>query len=104
MVTAVETAVEKDEMLCRFVEQIVIAEGTRGPLTVNDLKVGIRRERLSELTDWPNHKLDPIELHLAQFAGEEPFDSVFEVLFERYPEKKGRSVSGLCAPSPYAWT
>jgi hypothetical protein len=98
-------AADKDTCpLLRFVEQITNGDAANRSLTVNDLAVGIRHERLSELSDWSNCELDAIELHAAQFTGESSLHSVLELPFDRYPANKDRLVSNICAPSPFAWT
>lgn len=98
-------AAQKDACpLLRFVDQIASEHTADRRLTVNDLKVGIRNERLSELSDWSNCELDSIELHAARFAGESSLSSVLDLPFERYPANKERLVSSICAPSPFAWT
>ena len=91
-------------LLSRFVEQFANGDIANGLRTVDDLKSGIRQERMTELSDWSNCELDSIELHAAQFSGESPLNSVFEKPFDRYPADKSCSVSKLCAPSPFAWT
>ncbi len=90
--------------LLRLVEQLANEDVAKSRLTVNDLKVGIRHERMSELSDWSNCELDAIELHAVQFSGESSLNSVLELPFDRYPADKERLVSSICAPSPFAWT
>lgn len=100
----ITTAAKDTCPLSRFVEDVLIGGVDDGRLTVNDLKAGIRHERMSEWSDWSNCELDSIELHAAQYLGESPLNAVFEQPFDRYPNDKARSVSRMSAPSPYAWT
>lgn len=90
--------------LSRFVEHVTRESDSNNSLTVNHVKLGIRAERMSEITNWANSDLDAIELHVAQFDGNAPLTVVFDQPFDRYPVDNGRSLAGVCAPSPFAWT
>jgi len=75
-----------------------------GSLTVNDLRLGIRSERLSEIRDWSNYQLDAIEVHVAQFDDDAPLEHVFNLTSEADQAANAVSVSSICSPSPFAWT
>ena len=91
--------------LNKFVHQIrQCCGGREGCLTINDLILGIRSERMSELSAWSNSELDFIELHASLFSHHDPLDHVFNLPPGSVPTGHVRSVSSLCAPSPFAWT
>lgn len=92
-------------ILPKFVQQLSQDCGRHdNPLTVNDLRLGIRSERLSEIRDWSNYQLDAIEVHAAQFDDNAPVEHVFSLTSEADQAANDVSVSSICSPSPFAWT
>ena len=93
------------KVLPKFVQQVVQSNSRHGrPLTVNDLRLGIRSMRMCEVCDWSNRHLDAIEVHAAQFDGNAPLEEVLNVPSEGDQSAYAASVSSICAPSPFAWT
>ena len=72
-------------------------------LTVNDLRLGVLHERLSEESDWQNRDLDIVEVHAAQFESSESMENVLVVASESEPVIDCTLVSSICSPSPVAW-
>ena len=92
-------------VLRKFVKQVSECYGSHDrPLTINDLRLGIRNLRMSEITDWHNHELDVIEVHASQFDGSEPMESALTLPSEGETVVNPVTLSSICAPSPYAWT
>jgi hypothetical protein len=85
-----------------FVDHVVQHYGAddREP-TVNDLRLGIREVRMSEIREWSNDDLDEIEVHAARFDGDEPLSCVFNL--PSGGDSEPLSVASICAPSPFAW-
>jgi hypothetical protein len=84
-----------------------IANGHSGrtrPLTVDDLRLRIRAERITEISGWSNRDLDAIELHAAQYDGHAPLDCVLRFDVPGTLSVPAASVSSICAPSPFAYT
>ena len=88
-------------ILPKFVQQLT--QDGRDSLTVNDLVLGIRSERMSEIRDWSNHHLDAIEVHVAQFDDNAPLEHVLNLSSESDQADYAVSVSSICSPSPFAW-
>jgi hypothetical protein len=92
-------------VLPKFVEQLERChDGQVRPLTVNDLRLGIRSERMSEISDWPNHVLDVMEVHAAQFGSNAPLECVLNLSSDCDQAAAAAPVSSICSPSPFAWT
>ena len=77
--------------------------GSGRALVVNDLKLTIRDQRMSEVSDWSNFDLDVAEAHAARFDGDAPLESVFHVPVDNDRESVASAVASICAPSPVAW-
>ena len=91
-------------VLRKFLQQIVQCHGGQDrPLTVNDLRLGIRSERMSEMRDWLNHDLDVMEVHAAQFEGSAALECVVNRPIDGDQAAVATSVSSICSPSPFAW-
>ena len=88
--------------LPKFVHDVVQNEFDR-PLTVNDLRLGIRSVRLTEISDWSNHELDIMEVHAAQFDGTAPLECALDLSAVVDQSPYATSVSSICSPSPFAW-
>jgi hypothetical protein len=90
--------------LPRFIQQMTQVQTVADrPLTINDLRVSIRSERLSEISDWSTPLLDLMELHAAQFAEATPLEAALSVSIEDNPEASSVAVASICGPSPVAW-
>lgn len=97
-VTSFPTAIEK------FVQQVTrFNDDQVRPLTINDLRLGIRSERISEISGWSNQDLDVIEVHAAGFDGNEPLESVLSLPAET-ALPGAVTASSICCYSPFAWT
>lgn len=91
--------------LSKFIQQVTqVCGGQDRPLTVNDLRLGIRNARMSEISDWSDHLLDFIEVHAAQFGDNVPLECVLELPAEGDHSAYAVSVSSICSPSAFAWT
>ena len=91
--------------LHRFVGQISQCCSERNrQWTINDLILGIRNERLTELSAWSIHELDLFELHASRFSNNDPLDSVFSSPVQGNSIADVRAVASICSPSPLAWT
>lgn len=89
----------------KFVQQISHScSGTGRKLTVNDLRMSIRNECMSELSDWSNHDLDLVEALAALFINTTPLACVLNVPSEYDQTGYVPCVSSLHSPSPFAWT
>ena len=89
----------------KFVQQVSHCyRGRDRQLTVNDLRLSIRSERMSELSDWSNHDLDLIEALTALFICTAPLECVLEVPSDYDQTGYVPFVSSLHSPSPLAWT
>jgi hypothetical protein len=88
-----------------FVQQVLQGDSEQDrPLTVQDLRLGIRSMRMLEISGWSNHDLDVMEVHAAQFDGKTHLESVLGLGSEDVQTADAASVSSICAPSPFAWT
>lgn len=98
-VTTIPTSLQK------FVQHVSSQSGNGQirPLTIHDLRLGIRSERISEISAWSNQDLDVIEVHAAGFDGNEPLESVLSLPAEA-ALSGAVSVSSICGYSPFAWT
>jgi len=91
-------------VLSKFVQQVLPGDGRHDrPLTINDLRLGIRGVRMSEISDWSNRQLDVIEVLAARFDGNAPLESVLNLPFESDQAAYTASASSICSPSPFAW-
>ena len=89
----------------KFAQQVLQhLEGPEHVATVNDLILGIRNERLSEVSPWSNHELDQVELRAAGFSHLDPLDAVLDPSRKASQSHSIGSVATICAPSPFAWT
>lgn len=86
--------------LTRFVQHV----SQEGGMTIKDIRLEIRNERLTELSDWSNQDLDAIEVHAAKLADDAPLDEVLTLPFDYDPVSCAAAVSSICSPSPFAWT
>ena len=85
--------------LLKFVEQITHSSNKEaGQLTINDLVVGVRQERLSEVGTWSNSDLDLIEAHASLFSYTDPIESVLQS-----SAAEAEKVTCISSPSPVAW-
>jgi hypothetical protein len=92
-------------VLLKFVEQVLPNDGQHErPLTVNDLRLGVRNERMSEIRDWSNHHLDEVEIFAARFDSDAPLESVLSHSTDDDAPAFADCASSICAPSPFAWT
>jgi hypothetical protein len=90
--------------LPRFIQQVTQAQTAADrPLTINDLRVSIRSERLSEISDWSTPVLDLVEVQAAQFEEATPLQAALSVAIEDVPEASRVAVASICGPSPVAW-
>lgn len=90
--------------LQKFVEQVARdSHGKARPLTINDLQLGIRSERVTEISDWSGRDLDAIEIHASQFDEDAPLESVLQMKSVDEQVTLAVSVSSICSPSPFAW-
>ena len=95
---------EQQATLRKFVGHLSEQSGKRdGQLTVNDLRLGVLHERLSEESEWPNYELDVVEVHAAQFEASETVECVLETAKDSEPVVDCALVSSICSPSPVAW-
>ena len=92
-------------VLSKFLEQVSPGDGRYDrPLTVNDLRLSVRNQRMSELRDWSNGNLDVIEIHAARFDSEAPLECVLNLPAEGDQAADTATTFELCSPSPFAWT
>jgi hypothetical protein len=92
-------------VLLKFVEQVLPNDGQyERPLTVNDLRLGVRNERMSEIRDWSNRHLDEVEIFAARFDGDAPLERILELPAESDLAACAATASSICSPSPFAWT
>ena len=92
------------DMLRKFVQQVTQRHGKQDcTLTIKDLRLSIRDERMSEVSVWSNRHLDVTEAHAARFDGNAPLESVFSLPIGA-ADHAAASVASICAPSPFAWT
>ena len=92
-------------VLLKFVEQVLPNDGQfERPLTVNDLRLGVRNERMSEIRDWSNHNLDEVEIFAARFDSDVPLERILELPAEGDQTACAATASSICSPSPFAWT
>lgn len=92
-------------VLPEFVSQVSRRDSRHDrPLTINDLRMSIRSERMSETRDWSDRHLDVIEVHAAQLDGNAPLEHIFNLPSEIDEAAYAASVSSICSPSPFAWT
>ena len=90
--------------LTKFVQHVSQCHSEHGrPLTVNDLRLGIRSVRMSEISDYSDHDLDVIEVHAAQIDSNAPLESVFNTPLAVDPAACVAVVSSISSPSPFAW-
>ncbi len=100
----------ENRKLTKTLSQLIdrILEGGRSPekpLTVNDLRLQIRTERLTEASHWSDEELDLMEVHAAQFDSAKPAVEVLAISDSiRMACHSPERVSKICAPSPFAWT
>ena len=94
------------DMLRIFVQEITAeCQDQDGPLTIGDLILRVRGERLTEFSRWSNHDLDRIELHAASFDWGDPLDNALNAPNSSSDAAKVvPSVALLSSPSPFAWT
>ena len=86
--------------LLKFMEQVSKSTNREiGQLTICDLMVGVREERLAEIGSWSNHDLDLIESHASLFSYSDPIESVLKAA----PANGMESTLGISSPSPFAW-
>ncbi len=92
-------------VLLKFVEQVLPNDGQfERPLTVNDLRLSVRNERMSEVRDWSNRHLDEVEIFAARFDGDAPLECVLNLPTEREQAADAATAFEICSPSPFAWT
>lgn len=90
--------------LPRLVEQVSMSGQTQAStMTINDLLLGIREIRLTEISDWSRQDLDSIELHAARFDGEAPLTDVLGQPTREDAAELAVAGSSICSPSPFAW-
>ena len=88
----------------KLVEQVTATYGrTERELTVNDLRLGIRNIRMSEISDWSNAELDAVEVCVSRFDGDVAVEQAMQPSFVG-PPVTADAVTSICSPSPYAWT
>lgn len=86
----------------KFVQQVIQGHnGQNRILTVNDLRLGIRSARMSEMSEWSERELDLVEVHAAGFESEAPLEHVLDL--SSPGDVDALSVTTICAPSPFAW-
>lgn len=86
--------------LLKFVEQV--SESTNrevGQLTICDLMVGVREERMAEIGSWTNRDLDLIESHASLFSYSDPVENALN----GSPAGETNGFARVCTPSPVAW-
>lgn len=91
---------EISSTLLKFVEQV--SESTNrevGKLTICDLMVGVREERLAEIGSWSSRDLELIEVQASHFLLSDPIESVFQAS----PSGQNSKTPRLSTPSPVAW-
>ena len=89
-------------VLRKFVQEVSAHHSGDRPLTINDLRLAIRDERMAEIREWSIQDLDGIELQAARFDGDAPLESVLSVAEDAATE--AACVSSIPSPSPFAWT
>jgi hypothetical protein len=91
--------------LPKFVQQVEQCHSRQHrPLTVNDLRLGIRSERLSEISAWSDHVLDAMQVHAAQLEADAPLECVLDISSAGDQAANAAAVSSIRSPSPLAWT
>ena len=94
-----------ETQLPRFVDQVKrLSNGLDRAVSVDDLRLGIRHERMLEISNWPNHVLDTIEVYASRFQGQTPLEQILNPPSDVIQSTDAASVSSICAPSPFAWT
>jgi len=92
-------------VLSKFLAQVSPGDGRYDrPLTVNDLRLSVRSERMSELRDWSNRHLDEVEIFAARFDGDAPLECVLNLPAEGDQAAYAATTREVCSPSPFAWT
>jgi hypothetical protein len=92
-------------VLSKFLQQVTPVDGRFDrPLTVNDLRLSLRGQRMSEVRDWSNGHLDVIEVHAARFDADAPLECVLNFPSEGDQVALAATASEICSPSPFAWT
>lgn len=90
------------ERLIRFVEYLKnTTRASESELTVLDVRLVCRGQRLMEYADWPASELDLIEHEAAGYGDEADLAQVLSGTVQPTPIKAD---SWLDSPSPYAWT
>jgi hypothetical protein len=90
------------DRLIHFVEYVRHARGQNGrDLTILDVRLECRAERLSEYSDWPVWELEAIEQEAVSYGAEA---SLTEVISGAVQPNVVQSDSWLHSPSAYAWT
>ena len=90
--------------LTKLIQQVLVNDRQKSDLvTVRDLRLQIRRERLTETSEWSDEDLNLVEVHAAQFNGDHSIDKILAISkYDAAPLME--SVGAICAPSPFAWT
>ncbi|MGF1582944.1 MAG: hypothetical protein ACFCD0_26790 [Gemmataceae bacterium] len=88
------------ELLLRFVREVDQRNGQKDrELTVMDLRLEVRTERLTEFSDWSDSDLDILESEAAHWGDDTSLAGIVAGTAVRDPQ----SVSWPHSPSPVAW-
>ena len=86
--------------LLKFVEQVSRSTNREvGQLTICDLMVSVREERMAEIGSWTNRDLELIESHASLFSYSDPVENALKA---SQPDEHGNAVR-ISTPSPVAW-
>ncbi len=93
------------DLLVRFVELVDRKHAKDGQaLTVNDLRVEVRAERLTELSEWPSPDLEAIEQEAALYGDDASLTDLASGKLQFAAGADSQAVSWPDSPSPVAWT
>ena len=90
------------ERLSRFIEFLQRSHGENArSLTVLDVRLECRAQRLAEYADWPTSELDLIECEAARYGDQTCLSTLLAGAVRPSPVE---SVPWLHSPSLFAWT
>ncbi len=92
------------ELLLRFVKSVE-QRTTDKPreMTVKDLHVEVRAERLTEYSEWSFQALDSIEEEAVRYEGNTQLKDVIARTVKLAPVTSSQAIAWTSSPSPVAW-
>ena len=84
-----------------FAEYVKKLRGDKSNLSILDLRIECRRQRLEEYADWPLVALDIVEHEAASYGDASALVEVAAGTVQSVPATCGQ---WLHSPSPFAWT